>query len=198
MLYATLLGKYLPHNQRKGPPIHPIGFQIFDTLENLHKRLQLTERLVGSLVTKTALVKELKKKLIPLVKKAGDRRNVLVHGYWGINETEYPNSLMLIREPGDFLIYEESDFNEAIILIEAADAAVTEFELKVRKLSNGRSAPAYDGSGIICPRRLILILLHSGFSLCTRRSYALRLICRAFSGCCRRQRLVRHVVEHTS
>jgi hypothetical protein len=44
-LYATLLGKYLPHNQRHGPPIHPIGIQIFETLENLNKRTQLLQKL---------------------------------------------------------------------------------------------------------------------------------------------------------
>jgi hypothetical protein len=32
-LYGTLLGKYLPHNQRKGPPIHSAAFQIFASVE---------------------------------------------------------------------------------------------------------------------------------------------------------------------
>ena len=140
-LYATLLGKYLPHNQRQGPPIHPIGFQIFDALESLRKRLQLIERLAETLVTKKVLIKELEKKLIPLIRKAGDRRNDLVHGYWGINDSKYPNALMLIRAPGDFVIYEESDFNEAIALIESADDAVTEFENKVRKHLKWKKRP---------------------------------------------------------
>jgi hypothetical protein len=48
-LYATLLGKYLPHNQRNGPPIHPIGFQIFNAVESTNKRLQLIESLAGTL-----------------------------------------------------------------------------------------------------------------------------------------------------
>ncbi len=131
-LYATMLGKYLPHNQRKGPPEHPIAFQIFDSLENTHKRLQLLDKLLNAVVTKKALRKEFKERTQPLIKKAADRRNSLIHSYWGVND-DYPRGLIrvCINKPRE--LYEASDFNEAINLIISADASITNFEVKVSK-----------------------------------------------------------------
>ena len=140
-LFATLLGKYLPHNQRKGPPIHPAGMQIFDAIESLNKRLQLIQDLVDTLLTKKSLVREFKKDIVLLVRKAGGRRNEFIHAYWGVNDEKYPHALMRARGIGDFLIYEESDFNEAISLCIAADNAVAEFENKVRQHLRWKKRP---------------------------------------------------------
>src|SRR6185295_11618751 len=62
-LYATLLGKYLPHNQRKGPPLHSAAFQIFDSVESMNKRAELIVKLAETLITRKTLIKELKKTL---------------------------------------------------------------------------------------------------------------------------------------
>lgn len=139
-LYGTLLGKYLPHNQRKGPPIHSAAFQIFDSVESVNRRTELIQKLAETLITRKTIIKELKETLIPLVKKACTRRNTFIHAYWGTND-KYPDALFLIRKPGDFMIYEESDFTEAIDLIIAADHAIAKFEDEVRKHLRWKKSP---------------------------------------------------------
>ena len=144
-LYATLLGKYLPHNQRQGPPIHPIGLQIFETLENLNKRTQLLQKLSDTLITNESLILEMKKDLIPKIKKAGSLRATLVHAFWGINDTEYPDALLLVKAPGKFLVYEESDFNNTIDFIMATENAIYKFESKVRQHLRAARRPYREG-----------------------------------------------------
>jgi len=139
-LYATLLGKYLPHIQEDGPPTHPIGFQIFDALENLHKRTQLIERLAEELIVNEDLVKELKDVLLPLIKNAGRRRNDLIHAYWGTNDN-YPDALIRISVSEPWMIYKASDFNEAIDLIIRSSNAITDFEVKVKEFLKGTEQP---------------------------------------------------------
>lgn len=139
-LYATLMGKYLPHNQKKGPPQHPIAFQIFDSLESTHKRLQLIDRLVDTLVTRKTLIKEYKKKLLPLVKNAAEKRNTLLHSYWGAND-HYPDGLIRVTAEQPMLLYKASDFHEAINVIKSADDAVTKFEAKVGKHLKWKKRP---------------------------------------------------------
>lgn len=140
-LYATLLGKYLPHSQRQGPPVHPIGMKIFRAIESIHKRTELLKQLAAELITKKTLIEELRDRLIPRIRKAAKRRNTLVHGHWGINDEEYPDAILLIENPGSFIVYQESDFNEVIDLIIEADKAVTTFEDKVIKHLKGQKRP---------------------------------------------------------
>lgn len=139
-LYATLLGKYLPHSQRQGPPIHPIGMQIFKAIESIHKRTELLKQLSNTLITRKSLISELEK-LIEQVRKAGKGRNELVHGYWGFNDEEYPDDILRIESPGEFVVYKESDFMRVIDLIIKTDRAVASYEEKVRKYLKRKKRP---------------------------------------------------------
>ena len=107
--------------------------QIFRALDSIHRRTDLLQKLACTLITKNSLVSELKDDLILRIKKAANPRNDLVHAYWGINDEEYPNAILLVEDPGRFMVYKESDFNEVIDLIIATNIAVGRFEQKVRK-----------------------------------------------------------------
>lgn len=115
--------------------------QIFQALESIHKRTDLLHKLASTLITKKSLIAELKDDLVPQIKKAGCRRNDLVHAYWGINDEEYPDAVLLIKTPGKFMVYKESDFNEVLDLIIATDKAVCKFEDKVRKHLRWKKRP---------------------------------------------------------
>ncbi len=39
-LYGSLLGKTMPHDREDGPPVHPVGFQIFETLGGFKFQVQ--------------------------------------------------------------------------------------------------------------------------------------------------------------
>ena len=131
-LYGTLLGKYVPHDRLNGPPVHPIGFQIFETLPSQHLRKELIQKLAKTLIVDAVLLQELAN-LMKTLRIASDTRNELVHADWGINNDIYPNELLKIRAPGKFLVYNESHLNEAVDLIIAAGDAVIEFEFHVIK-----------------------------------------------------------------
>jgi hypothetical protein len=140
-LYATLLGKFLPHNQRKGPPFHPVGFQIFDAVNSTNQRTQLIKELAARLEISESLMKELNH-LIKDIKRAFEKRNDLAHVLWGTHDDLYPNALIGIR-PGDgkHMAYEESDFNEAINVIIAASDAVHAFQNKIRNHLKRKKRP---------------------------------------------------------
>ena len=60
LLYAFLMGVYLPRQPGFEPPSDPVAFQVFDTLETLHLRLELLRKLAEWLIKDAALLKELK------------------------------------------------------------------------------------------------------------------------------------------
>ena len=131
-LYGSLLGKTMPHDHTNGPPVHPIGIQIFETLESQHKRITLIEKLTNTLVKDVALLSELTA-VVQSIKAAGKQRNKFLHANWGTNDTQYPDAILKINAPGQFDVYEKSDFNEAIDLIITTADAIIKFEFNVIK-----------------------------------------------------------------
>lgn len=130
-LYGALLGKAIPHNQADSPAIHPVGFQIFETLVTHETRLKLIENLAHLLIKDSDILNDLTSNLLPTLRQASRKRNNLLHAYWGINDEEYPNALMKILSPGKFEIYEKSDFDEAIDYIISTAKSVSKFEDRV-------------------------------------------------------------------
>ena len=130
-LYAYLMGLYLPRVEGFSPPTHPVARQVFDALAALRLRLDLLQRLADWVVKEPALSAELKDLVIPSITNAGKLRNTLVHGQWGV-ATEYPEALILLPTFGHRLVYEESDFDEAIARIADASQTVGNFERKAR------------------------------------------------------------------
>jgi len=141
-LCSMLLGKYTPHNQRKGPPTHPLGIQIFEALPNIHSRLELLQGLAGNLIPPDhKLTKELKDTVLPSIKRAATRRNHFIHTWWSLSK-EYPDALLRGSSTADiWMVYEASDFREAINLIVNASHTVSKFTIKVRKFLRGRKRP---------------------------------------------------------
>ena len=118
--------------------VSPVAFQVFDTLETLHLRLELLRKLAEWLIKDAALLKELGA-AIDSIRKAAKLRNTLVHGQWGI-AVEYEDALILIPIFGHQLAYRESDFNDAIDKIMNANKAVSSFHGKARNLQKKRHA----------------------------------------------------------
>lgn len=90
-LYATLMGKYLPHNQRKGPPHHPVGFLIFKAINSRNQRTQLIMDLAKLLGLEQKLMAELKS-VTKLITSAFEKRNELAHAFWGTHDELYPEA----------------------------------------------------------------------------------------------------------
>ena len=132
-LYAYLMGRYLPQIPGFTPPLHPVAFQVFDTLETQRLRLELLSKLAKWIVKDEKLLAELETVVITEIKKASKLRNTLVHANWGVAE-EYPNGLILMPTFGRHLVYEEADFNEAIDRILEAREKSKDFETKLRAL----------------------------------------------------------------
>src|SRR5262249_48611259 len=112
MLYGHLLGLRLPIPVPPGykPPNDPLGRQIFDVLETLRHRLELLEAIAKWTFDRhPALLKRLQGEVFPAIRNAAKLRNAIVHGVWQIAD-EYPDALILDHR----LVYEESDFNEAV------------------------------------------------------------------------------------
>src|SRR5690242_4460261 len=82
-LYGSLLGKTMPHDREAGPPVHPVGLQIFETLVTHEPRLRLIEKLAKLLINDKDLLRELNETVIPELRKASKKRNNLIHAYWG-------------------------------------------------------------------------------------------------------------------
>jgi hypothetical protein len=132
-LYGALLGKTMPHDREAGPPVHPVGFQIFETLVSHEPRLRLIEKLANLLINDKDLLRELKGTVIPELRQASKKRNNLIHAHWGLNDEEYPDALIKIIGPGTFEVYEKSDFEEVIEYILSTAVTVHKFEKRVIK-----------------------------------------------------------------
>lgn len=133
VVYAYLMGVYLPRIPGFAPPVHPVALQVFDTLETTRLRLDLLRKLAEWTLKDATLLDELKGPVVESIHKAGRLRNTLIHAQWGVAK-EYPDALILQPVFGHQMVYEESDFNDAIDRIIQARAAIGQFETKARKL----------------------------------------------------------------
>jgi len=143
-LYGALLGRTMPHDREAGPPVHPVGFQIFETLVTHEPRLKLIEKLAKLLINDKALLIELKNSVMPKLRQASKKRNNLIHAYWGFNDDEYPEALIKILGPGKLEVYEESDFDEAIQFILSTAHTVHNFEKRVINYLKTTNFPSTD------------------------------------------------------
>jgi hypothetical protein len=130
-LYAYLMGVYLPRSPGWEPPIHPVALQVFDTLETLRLRLSLLRKLGSWVLKSEALERELKEVVLDSIERAAKMRNTMLHAEWGI-APEYPDALILLPTFGHQMVYEESDFHEAIDRIVEARSCLGRFEVKAR------------------------------------------------------------------
>ena len=143
-LYGALLGKAMPHDREAGPPVHPVGFQIFQTLVTHEPRLKLIEKLAKLLINDTDLLKELENTVMPKLRQTWEKRNNLIHAHWGFNDEEYPEALIKILGPGNFEVYEESYFEETIKSILSTAHIVHDFEKRVINYLRTTNFPSTD------------------------------------------------------
>ena len=143
-LYGSLLRKTMPHDREAGPPVHPVGLQIFETLVTHEPRLRLIEKLAKLLIKDKGLLREIDETVIPELKQVSKKRNNRIHAYWGFNDEEYPEALIKILGPGNFEVYEESDFNKAIESILSTADTVHNFEKRVINYLRTTNFPSED------------------------------------------------------
>ena len=131
-LYAIFIGTAInsrPPDIPHGP--HPLGLQIYEVLDNTHKRIELL------LASNDQLKKELKETLVPEIIRAAKRRNTILHAVWGVSDV-YPNAMLCIPSFKKWLVYEESDFLEAIELIISTSRTIRKFQIDVRQFLDGK------------------------------------------------------------
>lgn len=134
-LYAFLMGVYLPHMPGFEPPLHPVALQVFDTLETLRLRLNLLRKLSNWVLKNEGLLSELNDTVMSSIERAAKLRNTMLHAKWGI-APEYPDALILVPTFGHKMVYEVTDFQDAIERIDEARSSLRQFELKARNQLN--------------------------------------------------------------
>jgi len=91
MFYGYLMGVYLEPSPGYEPPSHPVARQVFDEVHTIHSRVQLVKKLADwDDQQKKDVLGVLEK-----VKNAGKSRNKVVHGVWGVCESE-PDTLKML------------------------------------------------------------------------------------------------------
>jgi len=108
MFYGHLMGIYLPSNPEFEPPSHPVAIQVMDELQSIHAKINLVKKLAAWVIKDEAKSKDALAVLDKL-RKAGEGRNKVAHGVWGICESE-PDALILLPAFGHQMIYKKHDF----------------------------------------------------------------------------------------
>lgn len=106
--YGLLMGVYLPKHPEFEPPTHPVARQVLDELQSIHAKVNLVKRL-AEWVIKDEAQKKNALFVLDKLRKAGEGRNLVAHGAWGICESE-PEALILIPTFGHQIIYKKRDF----------------------------------------------------------------------------------------
>ena len=109
-MYTLLAGVGFPLPGDQSVPIHPIGIQIFDTLNSLNSRLDLLRELLNTTASKEQTIyfqNELRKDISGRF----NERSIIAHGNWTTLE-QYPDALILINHTKGHRIYKEHDFTQ--------------------------------------------------------------------------------------
>lgn len=118
MFYGLLMGVYLPKHPEFEPPLHPVALQVLDELQNIHAKVNLVKKLADWVIKDEAQKKDVLSVLDKL-RKAGDGRNLVAHGVWGICESE-PEALILLPTFEHRMIYKKQDFELILKKIQSA------------------------------------------------------------------------------
>lgn len=110
ILYALLMGDYLPKAPGFAPPTHPVAYQVFDALNAFNPRVDLLEKLLAWRAS-DAEVKHFREVIRPGLRKRFSERSVVAHGNWGTCDA-YPDALILVPIYGDRMIWKKSDFQD--------------------------------------------------------------------------------------
>lgn len=116
--YGLLMGVYLPEHPEFEPPTHPVARQVLDELQSIHAKVNLVKRL-ADWVIKDEAQKKNALSVLDKLRKAGEGRNLVAHGVWGICESE-PEALILIPTFGHQIIYKKRDFELILEKIQRA------------------------------------------------------------------------------
>ncbi len=120
MFYGHLMGVYLPKYLEGEPPLHPVALQILDELQSVHAKVNLVKKLADWVIKDEAQKKDVLSVLDKL-RKAGEGRNLVAHGVWGVCESE-PDALVLLPTFGHRMIYKKRDFELILEKIQKANA----------------------------------------------------------------------------
>lgn len=120
--YGHLMGVYLPEYPGFEPPSHPVALQVMDELQSVHAKVSLVKKLAGWIIKDENLKLETFSVLDKL-RKAGEGRNMVAHGVWGICKTE-PDALILISRVKGELVYKKQDFERVLEGIHKARSAL--------------------------------------------------------------------------
>lgn len=133
-LYCILISgtiQPIPPDLLRGP--HMLGLQIYEVLENTQKRIELLKSLAEHvLANNEPLLGHIKETLLPEIRRAAKRRNTILHAVWGVSDV-YPDALLYIPASAKWMVYKESDFNEAIDLIINTSDSIRKCQADVRQ-----------------------------------------------------------------
>ncbi|UUZ63014.1 hypothetical protein LP417_25075 [Polaromonas sp. P1-6] len=118
MFYGHLMGVYLPKHPGFEPPTHPVALQIFDELQSIHAKVNLVKKLAAWVIKDEAQGNDASS-VLERLRKAGDGRNKVAHGVWGVCDSE-PDALILLPTFGDRMIYKKQDFELILVNIQKA------------------------------------------------------------------------------
>jgi hypothetical protein len=108
LLYALVMGDYLPKEKGHGPPTHPVAYQIFDSLNAFGPRLDLLDKLLAWRLSQSQ-VKHFREEIKPQLRRRFAERSAIAHGVWGTC-VQYPDALILLPTYGQHMVYKKRDF----------------------------------------------------------------------------------------
>ena len=135
--YSRLMGVYLPITPGP-PPTHPVALQVMEELQSNQAKINLVKKLATWVIKDEAQIKDVLT-VLDTLRKAGEGRNKLAHGIWGICESE-PDALILCPTFGHSMIYQKRDFELILDKIRNAQAELLRIhaEFYHQRLENPR------------------------------------------------------------
>jgi hypothetical protein len=132
------MGVYLPKHPEFEPPSHPVAFQIFDELQSIHAKVSLVKKLAAWVIKNEAQSKDVSSVLDKL-RKAGEGRNKVAHGVWGVCESE-PDALILLPTFGHKMVYKKQDFELILEKIQKAKAELGRIHSEFYQQRRGKTS----------------------------------------------------------
>lgn len=120
MFYGHLMGVYLPKHPEFEPPTHPVALQVLGEIQSIRSKVSLVKKLADWIIKDEVQKKDVLS-VLDRVQRAGEGRNLVAHGVWGVCESE-PEALILMPTFGHLMIYKKQDFELILQKIQGVKA----------------------------------------------------------------------------
>lgn len=125
-IYSLVLGETMPFKPLavRGPMVHPVGIQIFDSLNSLGARMDLLTKLL-SWYAAPKIFADFRDNIALQIFKRFAERSTIAHGNWGVCD-DYPDALILLPAFGSQQIWKKRDFEAVSSRILSVNKSLTE------------------------------------------------------------------------